>query len=126
MEAALFIAVFAAVALNIWLMWRRGEITGVVRHHNEKERIKSDQPWIKVKIGVARAGGLGLLVAGLWLAWFVRNHQVSGQPMPNGKGGFMSYGYGYLMDLILFLMSIAWWLSACRLRRESKPKMDGH
>jgi hypothetical protein len=67
------------------------------------------------------AGALGASVAffvsSLHLAWRARQYQISGQPMPNGKAGFMTYGDGYLLAIVLFLFSVAFVIVARRFIR---------
>lgn len=67
------------------------------------------------------AGALGASVAffigSIRLAWQARQYQISGQPMPNGKGGFMTSGDGYLLAVVLLLFSVACVMLARRLFR---------
>lgn len=53
-------------------------------------------------------GGLLLGLAGVFLVYQSRCHQLSKQPMPNYKGGFMTCGDGYYLALIMGLMSLIW------------------
>jgi hypothetical protein len=68
-------------------------------------------------------GSVGFLIAGLALACIARHYQITDQPMPNGKGGFMTFGDGYLIAFVLFLISVAWFMTARRLRR-SRDERD--
>jgi hypothetical protein len=54
------------------------------------------------------------LVAGIVVTFQARHYQISGQPMPNGKGGFMTAGDGYLIAVVLFLFSVTWGLATRR------------
>ena len=79
--------------------------------------MKVDTLWTDMKSRFVYLGSVVLLAAGLGLVWCARQHQVSGQPMPNGHGGVMTCRDGYLISAVLFLVSAAWWLSGRRLRR---------
>jgi hypothetical protein len=73
---------------------------------------------------VAALGGIAFLVASVMFAWSAREYQLTGQPMPNGKGGFMTFRDGYNIALIFFGFSAVWLLSArrfwhCALQRRS-------
>jgi hypothetical protein len=70
-----------------------------------------------LKFAVAAFGSLAWFVASIVIAWSARSYQVSGQPMPNGKGGLMTFRDGYLIALVLFLLSIAWSLGVRRIWR---------
>ena len=61
--------------------------------------------------------GVGFLVASVVLALSARGYQISGQPMPNGKGGFMEFYHGYLFAIALFLFSVVWFMVAHRCWR---------
>ena len=74
-----------------------------------------------LKFAVAACGSVGFLVAGIVVAFQARHYQISGQPMPNSKGGFMTAGDGYLLAAVLVLFSVAWFLAARRFWRE-KPE----
>jgi hypothetical protein len=69
------------------------------------------------KVVFASVGGMGFLVASVVLAVSARSHQLSGQQMPNGKGGFMDFRSGYYLAIVLFLMSIVWLMFARRYWR---------
>ena len=45
---------------------------------------------------VAVLGSIAFFIASLAVALSARGYQVSGQLMPNGKGGFMTFREGYL------------------------------
>ena len=62
----------------------------------------------------------------LTVAWHVRHCQVTGLPMPNGKGGFMNFRDGYYLAVALLVMSLFWFISAYRfLRSVSAPESNG-
>ena len=42
----------------------------------------------------------------------------SGQPMPNGKGGFMTFGDGYLIAFVFLSFSVGWLIAARRFWRQ--------
>jgi hypothetical protein len=65
----------------------------------------------------AFAGSGAFLGGSLSLAWKARQYQISGQPMPNGKGGFMTCGDGYLLALALLLGAVVWALQARKFSR---------
>jgi hypothetical protein len=52
--------------------------------------------------------------------WSAHHYQNINQPMPNGKGGFMSFQDGYYIALVCILFSIAsfivayksWWMKS--------------
>jgi hypothetical protein len=54
------------------------------------------------------------LIVSVGVAWRARHYQISGQPMPNGKGGFMTFGDGYLIAVVFFLFSVACVMQARR------------
>jgi hypothetical protein len=68
-----------------------------------------------LKAGVVFIGSIALLIASISVALAARHYQISGQPMPNGKGGAMTFTGGYLVAVVLFLISAAWFLGARRL-----------
>jgi hypothetical protein len=74
-------------------------------------------PVSPLKTAVAICGSVVFLVAGVMVACRARHYQVSGQPMPNGKGGFMTSGDGYLIATVLILFSVAWFIAARRFFR---------
>ena len=69
-----------------------------------------------IAIGVI-GGSVAFFIGSLRFAWQARHYQISGQPMPNGKGGFMTYGDGYLIAIVLLLFSVACIITARRLFR---------
>jgi hypothetical protein len=54
------------------------------------------------------AGRIGFLIAGVLVALSAHKYQLSGAPMPNGKGGFMSFRDGYYLSFVLVAMAAAW------------------
>jgi hypothetical protein len=70
-----------------------------------------------LKVTVAGFGAIVFLVASVVVAFVARRYQLSGQPMPNGKGGFMTFGDGYWIALVLFLFSVVWFITARRFWR---------
>jgi hypothetical protein len=78
---------------------------------------KDQSPLHSLKVAVAAIGSLVFFVASVLVGWSARAYQVSGQPMPNGKGGFMTFRDGYVIALVLFLFSVAWFIGARRFRR---------
>jgi hypothetical protein len=78
---------------------------------------KDHSPLRSLKVAVAAVGSLAFFVASLLVGWSARGYQVSGQPMPNGKGGFMTFRDGYLIALVLFLFSLGWFIGARRFWR---------
>ena len=66
------------------------------------------------KIIFSSLGAAGFFVASTLVALSARQYQVSGQRMPNGKGGYMEFRDGYYLAVVLFLMSVAWFLFARR------------
>jgi hypothetical protein len=73
----------------------------------------------QVKITFAVVGGVAFLVAGLTVAWHARHYQVTGELMPNGKGGFMTFRDGYYLAASLLAMSLGWFIVARRFRRSA-------
>lgn len=70
-----------------------------------------------LKVAVAAFGSFAFFVGSLLVAWSARHYQISGQPMPNGKGGLMTFRDGYLIALVLLLFSVAWFMMVRRLWR---------
>ena len=70
-----------------------------------------------LKFVVTAFGSVAFFVASVRVAWVAWQYQVSGQPMPNGKGGFMTFRDGYLIAFVLFLFSVAWMFVARRFWR---------
>jgi hypothetical protein len=69
----------------------------------------------KVKLVGVIFGCLGFMVVSITVAWYARQYQILNKPMPNGKGGYMSFRDGYYIALICFLMSVAWAIAARKL-----------
>jgi hypothetical protein len=65
----------------------------------------------------ASIGAAGFLIASVLVALSARSHQLSGQQIPNGKGGFMDFRSGYHLAVVLFLISMVWLMSARRYSR---------
>jgi hypothetical protein len=65
----------------------------------------------------ALGGSIAFFIGSLRLAWQARHYQLSGQPMPNSKGGFMTFADGYLIAAVLLLFSVACVMLARRLFR---------
>jgi hypothetical protein len=82
----------------------------------------SDQSSFKLELKAVFAafGSFAFLVIGLMVASSARNYQLSGRPMPNGKGGFMSFRDGYMLALIFLGFSIVWFMCARRYWRLKK------
>jgi hypothetical protein len=66
-----------------------------------------DHSSARVKTLGAVGGSVAFFIGSMRLAWQARQYQVSGLPMPNGKGGFMTSGDGYLLAVVLLLFSVA-------------------
>lgn len=73
-----------------------------------------------LKVAFAGCGCVGLFVASIVVAFQARHYQISGQPMPNGKGGVMTPGDGYMIAAVFLLMSVAGLLTARRFLRETR------
>ena len=67
-----------------------------------------------LKAAVAICGSVVFLIVSVVVAWQARHYQITGQPMPNGKGGFMTFGDGYLIAVVLLLFSVAGVMQARR------------
>lgn len=78
---------------------------------------KEHSSFRSLKVGVAAFGSLTFFFISLLVAWTARGYQLSGQPMPNGKGGLMTFRDGYWIALVLFLFSIGWFMTARRFWR---------
>jgi len=63
--------------------------------------------------------GAIFLVASISAAVYSRHYQLTGQPMPNGKGGFANYRDGYYLAVVLFLMSVVGLMTALRCWKSS-------
>ena len=70
------------------------------------------------KTALSVCGVIVCFIASIVVAFESRQYQISGQPMPNGKGGFMTPGDGYLIAIVLFMFSVACLLQARRCWRE--------
>jgi uncharacterized membrane protein YdbT with pleckstrin-like domain len=70
-----------------------------------------------IKAGIAAFGSIVFFVASVVVAWIARRYQIADQPMPNEKGGVMTFRDGYLIALILFVFSLAWFIASRRFRR---------
>jgi len=66
---------------------------------------------------IAVCGSILSLIASVLVGVRARHCQVVGEPMPNGKGGFMSVGDGYIIAVVLFLFCVACLLQARRFWR---------
>ena len=67
-----------------------------------------------LKAAVAICGSVVFLVVSVVVAWQARHYQITGKPMPNGKGGFMTFGDGYLIAVVFLLFSVACVMQARR------------
>jgi hypothetical protein len=72
----------------------------------------------KIKAVIGFCGAFGFFIESVTTCVHARHYQLTGQPMPNGKGGFMSSGDGYLIALVLFLISAVWLYCAIKSSRE--------
>ena len=68
----------------------------------------------QLKAAVAAVGSVVFLVAGVVVACRARHYEIADQTMPNGKGGSMSSGDGYLIATVLILFSVVWFIAARR------------
>ncbi len=68
-----------------------------------------------LKAGVSSVVSFAFLIASVSVALAARHYQISGQPMPNGKGGSMTFSDGYWIAVVLFLISVAWFFVTRRL-----------
>jgi hypothetical protein len=75
----------------------------------------------KLKAIGASFGCALFLTCGIAVALMTRRFQMKAQPMPNGKGGFMTYNDGYIMAFVLVLMFLYWLVMARNLRRSARP-----
>jgi hypothetical protein len=78
---------------------------------------KDHLPVDPLKTAITTCGSVVFLVASVVVACRARHYQITGQPMPNGKGGFMTFGDGYLIALVLLLLSLVWSIAAWRYWR---------
>ena len=67
-----------------------------------------------LKAAVAICGSVVFLIVSVVVAWQARHYQITGQPMPNGKGGFMTFGDGYMIAVVFLLFSVACVMQARR------------
>jgi hypothetical protein len=65
----------------------------------------------------ALGGSIAFFTGSVIEALQARHYQLSGQPMPNGKEGFMTYRDGYLLAVVLLLFSVACIMLARRFLR---------
>jgi hypothetical protein len=69
---------------------------------------------------VAYAGAAFFITASAVVAWYARRSQVTGKPMPNGRGGFVPYADGYKIAAMLFVLSLAYgWRARALSRRRA-------
>jgi hypothetical protein len=66
----------------------------------------------KARIAIAYIGAAFFLVASAVVTWYARHAQVTGDAMPNGRGGYMPVADGYKAAALLFLFSIIYGLRA--------------
>jgi hypothetical protein len=83
----------------------------------ERMDTQNHSPVSHLKAAVAAVGSVVFLVAGVVVAFRARHYQIADQPMPNGKGGSMSSGDGYLIATVLILFSAIWFIAARRFYR---------
>jgi hypothetical protein len=72
----------------------------------------------KLKSVIAVCGSILFLMASILVAIQARHYQISGKPMPNGKGGFMAPSNGYWIAAVLVLLSVACLLQGRRFWRK--------
>lgn len=75
----------------------------------------------KARIAVAYVGAAFFLVASAVVTWYARHAQVTGDAMPNGRGGFMSFTDGYKGAALLFFFSLIY---GWRARMLTHRKVD--
>jgi len=75
----------------------------------------SPASFLETAVGIC--GSVVFLIVSAVIASRARHYQISGEPMPNGKGGFMTFGDGYLIALVFLLFSVAWFIAARRFWR---------
>ena len=78
---------------------------------------KQNRAVVSFKAAVGVVGAIIFLIAGIVVAAVARRYQLSGEPMPNGKGGFMTFRDGYWIASVLFALSVGWFVSARRFLR---------
>jgi len=70
---------------------------------------------------VAYVGAAFFIAASAVVAWYARHAQVTGEPMPNGRGGFVPYTDGYKIAAMLFILSLAYgWRARVLSRRRAE------
>jgi hypothetical protein len=57
-------------------------------------------------------GGAIFFAVSIVVACKARHYQLSNQPMPNVKGGFMTFLDGYSIASVFFLVSVGWFVAA--------------
>ena len=88
----------------------------------EPSKLKDSCNAIALKaIGIS-LGFLILFFVGIHFASSARRYQLANEPMPNGKGGFMTFRDGYYIALVVLLMSLVWFAVACRFWRKLKEE----
>lgn len=75
----------------------------------------------KARIAIASIGAVFFLIASAVVTWYARRAQVSGDMMPNGRGGTMSVGDGYKAAGLLFVFSLIY---GFRARMLTQRKVD--
>jgi len=121
--AANFIAFFAIVALNIWLMWRRGEITGLAP---ETPRERRRLVWVVIGAanfllfvlhafakGTCAFPSGGRLVDGTYL---VPSH---GRLIPFSP---LEYALSYAHGVVFVVVTVACMIAIARLRKQENHK----
>jgi hypothetical protein len=86
----------------------------------DEDNLKPANP---LKAAIAFGVSVAFLAACIVVGFESRRYQVSGQPMPNGKGGFMTYSDGYEIAAALFLISLAGFVGSCRLWRPKRSRI---
>jgi uncharacterized BrkB/YihY/UPF0761 family membrane protein len=70
-----------------------------------------------LKAVFASFGCLVFFSVSIAIAWSAHHYQTINEPMPNGKGGHMSFRDGYHIALICFLISIVFFITAYKSSR---------
>jgi hypothetical protein len=78
-----------------------------------------------LKTTVSVFASIIFFIASVVIALKARQYQDSGEPMPNGKGGIMTPGDGYLIALVVGLFSVVGLLQARRFLRKSRNTGGG-
>jgi hypothetical protein len=69
---------------------------------------------------VAYVGAAFFIAASAVVTWYARRAQVTGEPMPNGRGGFVPFSDGYKIAAMLFVLSLAYgWRARALSRRRA-------